>query len=205
MMAKHLPRWSWWVVGIAFIAAIAAAVIFFVRAVRPSLPPGLVEKRDAVARLLEDGSRIADVDIKPLVALEAKKDFTGAVALMEQALAANARQEELNASLTAVSQDLAKLSVGVEPDAIGAKAVEAFGILAKLAEAERKFYADRRRLYEMTRDYYRALMGRQQPPIPENLRLLVDAVNADQESAKTLHGQFAAAIKAFDEAVGRLR
>ena len=199
---KKLPNWAWWAIGIAVIIAVAAIVVATVRNRGPVLPPGLVEKRNAVAKIFDEASRVEDVDIRPLVKLEAQKDYRGAAALMGTALAANASLAGLNESLVTVSAELAKLAVGVEPDPLGAKAVEAFGLLRELAQAEKKFYDDRRRLYETTRDYYAGLAAKKSLPIPENLRAAVEIVSADLERAKNIHQQFSAAMRAFDEAVG---
>ncbi len=198
---KRFPIWAWWVAGIIAVAALAGGIIFIVRNSGPSLPPGLVEKRAEASRLLEEASRIEDVDVKPLITLEAKKDFAGAVALMDSALAVNSRQEQLNGALVSVSDELAKIAVGVEPDDAGAKAVEAFSILAQLAEAEKKFFTDRRALYEAGRDYYRALAAKKKPSLSNELAALVETITSDLTKAKELHQRFSTAAKAFDEAL----
>ena len=200
-LTKKIPFWLWWTIGLAAVASAAALAVWLAVGRGPMLPPGLAEKREQVAKLLEEASRIEDVDVKPLAALEAKRDFKGAAALMESALAANAEQERLNASLLTVSNELTRLALAVEPDEVGARAVEAFGVLAELAKAEQKFFADRRELYEVTRGYYADLAVRKKPPIPADLQTLVETVNADLEIAKGLHRDFAAATKAFDEAL----
>lgn len=200
-MAKRLPLWAWWVIGLVIIVALAVAAVWLVGGRGLTLPPGLTEKREQVAKLLDEASRIEDVDIKPLLALEEKKDFKGAVALMEQALGVNALQEELNATLVGLADELARLALVVEPDELGTKAIEAFGALAELAEAEQKFFSDRKLLYETTRGYYADLAAKKRPPIPADLTTLVDTVNADLEKAKGLHRDFAASARAFDEAV----
>lgn len=161
----------------------------------------MVEKRAEASRLLEEASRIEDVDVKPLVTLEAKKDYAGAVALMDAALAVSSRQEQLNAALVSVSDELARIAVGVEPDDAGAKAVEAFSILAQLAEAEKKFFADRRLLYESGRDYYRALAAKKKPSLSRELAVLAETITVDLAKAKELHQRFSEATKAFDEAL----
>ncbi len=196
---RKFPRWAWWLVGIIAVVAIAAGIIFIVRNAGPSLPSGLVEKRAEAARLLEEASRIEDVDMKPLVTLEAKKDYAGAVALMDAALAVNNRQEQLNGALVTVSDELAKLAVGVEPDGAGEKAVEAFSILAQLAEAEKEFFTDRRALYEAGRGYYAALAAKKKPPLSAGLAALAETITADLAKAKELHQHFSAAARAFDE------
>lgn len=200
-LIQKLPRTTWWLAGILLLALVVLAAVWFIRSGRPSLPPGLVEKREGVTRILAERERTPDVDIKPLIELEARRNFKGAGALMEQALAANARQEELNAALVKASEELATLAVGVEPDELGAKAIGAFGALARLAEAERRYYQDRRILYELTRGYYADLATGLAPPVPDRLADLVDTVNADLEKAKTAHDEFAAAISAFDQAI----
>lgn len=198
---RRIPLWAWWVVGPAVIVGIAAGVVIAVSNPAPLLPPGLVEKREAVSRLLEEQKHLEDTDIKPLVELEAKKDYRGASALMEKALAANAEHERLAGDLAAVSGELARLAIAVRPDAVGAKAVSAFQSLVELARAEKKFYASRRQLYEVTRNYYADLEAKKAPPVPDGLAGLVEAVNADLEKARELNRQFAAAVQAFDEAV----
>lgn len=197
---KQFPRWALWAIGALALILAVLVIAWFIRSGRPSLPPGLVEKREEVGRILAERERLSDVNVKPLVELEARRDFKGAAALMDQALGANARQEELNASLATVSNELAKLAVGVRPDAVGERAVAAFGALRRLAEAERRYYQDRRALYEMTRGYYSDLATGLKPPIPDRLPELVDAVNADLEKAKAVHAEFASAVSAFDQA-----
>lgn len=196
--ARRVPIWLWWIIGGAVIIAIAAGVVMFVRSVRPNMPPGLAEKRREVARILDESGRIADVDVRPLAELESKKNYRGAAALMEQALAANSAKATATASLLGVSSELVKMAIQVRPDIVGAKAVEAFGFLAQLAGAEKKFYEDRRALYEMTRDYYAGLAAKKIVPIPENMRAAVDAVNGDLEKTRELNAKFNAAVKEFD-------
>ncbi len=198
-LPRRLSVWVWWLAGIIIVAAIAGGIIFIVRNAGPSLPPGLAEKRAEAARLLEEASRIEDVDMKPLVTLEAKKDYAAAVALMDFALAANSRQEQLNGALVTVSDELAKLAVGVEPDDAGAKAVEAFSILAQFAAAERKFFSNRQLLYASGRDYYAALAAKKKPSLSGELAALTETITADLAKAKDLHQRFSAAAKAFDE------
>ena len=200
-IARRLPLWLWWFIGLAAIAAIVAGVIFVQRLNSPRLPAGLAELREHVAKILEESGRIEDVDIKPLVDLEVKKDYAGAVALMDKALAANASLEAVAESLAEASAGLTKLAVQVKPDDIATKAIEAFGALDKLAQAEKKFYEDRRMLYEVTRSYYADLAAKKSPAIPENLPSLVETVNADLKRAEELRETFSTAIKAFDEAV----
>lgn len=196
--ARRVPIWLWWIIGGAVIIAIAAGVVIFVRSVRPNMPPGLAEKRREVARILDESGRIADVDVRPLAELESKKNYRGAAALMEQALAANSAKATATASLLGVSNELVKMAIQVRPDIVGAKAVEAFGFLAQLAGAEKKFYEDRRALYEMTRDYYADLAAKKTVPIPENMRAAVDTVNGDLEKTRELNAKFNAAVKEFD-------
>lgn len=200
---RKVPLWLWWVAAIVFIAGAAVAAILLIKGGRPVLPSGLAERRAEVARILEEAARTEDVDIRPLVTLEAEKKFEGAMALMDQALVVNDRYAVLNASLFRTSDELTRLALGVRPDEIGAKAVEAFGFLAQLAQAEKKFYESRRQVYEMTRNYYADLAAKRQPAIPENLASLVEAVNADLARAKDLQSRFSAAIRAFDEAASR--
>lgn len=204
-ITRKLPLWAWWVVGLAVIIGIAAGVVIAVSNPAPLLPPGLAEKREAVAKLRDEASRFKDVDIKPLVELEAKKDYRGAVALMEQALAANAEYELVVGELSAVSEELSVLAIQVEPDVVGAKAITAFETLVQLAQAEKKFYENRRRLYEITRSYYLDLEIGKRPAVPDGLAELVEAVNADLEKARQLNRQFAAAVRAFDEAIAGAR
>lgn len=200
---RKFPLWVWWVVGLAVIVGIAAGVVVAISNPVPFLPLGLVEKREAVAKLRESQQRLEDVDIKPLVELEAKKDYRGAVELMDEALAANAGQERLVGELTAVSAELAGLALRVEPDAAGAKAIAAFETLTQLVRAEQKFYENRRKLYEITRNYYADLEAKKNPSVPADLQVLVNAVNADFGKARELGLQFAAAVQAFDEAIRR--
>lgn len=201
--ARRAPIWLWWIIGGVMIIAIAAGAVMFVRSVRPSMPPGLAEKRSEVARILDESGRIADVDIRPLAELESKKNYRGAVTLMEQALAANSAKATASASLLGVSSELVKLAIQVRPDIVGAKAVEAFGFLAQLAGAEKKFYEDRRLLYEMTRDYYAGLAAKKAVPIPENMLAAVDMVNSDLEKTRELNAKFNAAVKEFDALAAR--
>ena len=200
-LSQRLPTWSWWIVGIIIIAALAAAAVFMVKNPGPRLPPGLVEKRAEVAGILDAASRIEDVDLKPLVGLEERKDFKSAAALMEQALAVNARQEQLNASLLTASEELTRLAVGITPDTVGTKAVEAFSILKQLAETEHDFFTGRHFLYEATQKYYADLSAKKRPTVPANMKTLVDTVNAQFAKAKELHQRFTNAVKAFDEAI----
>lgn len=199
--SRRFPIWAWWVIGLVLIAAISAGIVFLARKKAPYLPPDLVEKRVAIGRILDDINKIEDVDIKPLVELENKKDYKGAVELMDRALEKNGAYEYLNSSLVSVSEELTKLSLQIKPDDVGAKAIEAFGLLAKLAQAEKKFYESRRALYEVTKSYYGDLAIKKNPSIPENLGRLVAAVSEDLKTAKELQNQFAAAVKAFDEVV----
>ncbi len=198
---RNFPSWIWWVIGIVVIAAIAAAAVLMARNPGPRLPPGLVEKRAEVVAILDEAARIEDVDLQPLVGLEAKKDFKSSVALMEQALVVNERQERLNASLLAASEELTQIAVGITPDTIGAKAVEAFSILKQLAQTERDFFTGRKFLYETTRNYYADLAAKKRPAVPANLKTLVDTVNAQFAKAKELHRRFTEAVAAFDEAI----
>ncbi len=200
---KKLPLWAWWAVGIAVIIAVAAGAVLLVanKKKTPELPPGLVERRDAAVKVLEEMNKIEDVDLKPLVDLETKKDYRGAVDLMTKALNQNSAYENVTASLIVLGNDLSKLSAEVKPDDVGVKAVEAFSALAKLAEAEKKYYQDRRALYEITKNYYSELDAQKKPPIPENLRVIIDAVNADFQAVKDLNQQFAAAVRSFDDAI----
>lgn len=185
------------------LAALAVAVIFLNRASSPTLPPGLVEKREAVGRILDDLSKRQDVDILPLAELEAKKDYSGAIALMERALLANSAFEANVSSLAAAGTELAALTAAVTSEDIAAQAREAFGLLVAFIQAEKKFYEDRRRLYEVTRQYYSDLAVKKKPPIPEGLSALVDTVNADFAAAQELRRQFAGALKAFDDAAAQ--
>ena len=200
-ITRRLPLWLWWIIGIAVIGAVSAGAVFFIRSSRPSIPPGLVEKREEISRLLEESGRIGDVDIRPLAEMESKKDYSGVAALMERALESNAEHEKLSQTLVKASDELANTSVRVMPDTIGTKAITAFGVLSRLAQAEKKFYANRRLLYEMTRDYYADLAAKKNPTLPDNLRALVLKVNADLDEARALHQQFASAIKIFDKSI----
>lgn len=200
--SRRLPLWAWWVVGIAVIIGIAGGVVVAIWNPTPILPSGLAEKREAVTLLLERQRRLEDTDIKPLVLLESKQDYRGAVALMETALAANGKQEELAGTLAVMGEELARLAVLVKPDAAGAKAMAAFSTLTELAQTEKKFYGNRRRLYEITRNYYADLEAKKTPPVPGDLEALVASVNADLEKAQQLSRQFASAVQAFDEALG---
>lgn len=196
------PKWLWWMLGVGIAVALAAAALAILRLTRPAIPPGLVEMREATAQILDEQARIEDVDIRPLVDLEAKKDYGNATSLLDRALESNSKREALAASLVSVSGGLAKLAIQVKPDAIGTKAIAAFRILANLAETEKQFYADRRVLYEVTRRYYADLTAKKSPPIPENLRSLVQQVTLDMEKVNALHREFALAIAAFDEEFG---
>lgn len=198
---KKLAPWAWWTIGLAAIAAVAGGAAYFVSNQKPALPPGLVELREAVAKIIEQSAKLEDIDVTPLAELEAKKEYEAAVRLMEEALRANAAAEAFTASLVEASENLAKLSVEIKSEAVATKAIDAFGILAKLASAEAEFYADRRRLYEITRDYYADLAAKKNPAIPEGLEALADEVNADLEKARGLHQEFASALAVFDEAM----
>ena len=199
--ARRVPLWLWWLIGLGVIAAVSAGVVFFMRSSRPSIPPGLVEKREEISRLLEESGRIGDVDIRPLAEMESKKDYNGVAALMERALESNAEHERLSQTLTSSSSEPANRSVRVMADTIGTKAITAFRILSELAKAEKKFYENRRLLYVMTRDYYADLAAKKSPPLPDDLRSLVLEVNSDLDEARALHQQFASAIKVFDESI----
>lgn len=199
--SRRLPLWAWWIIGVAVIAAIAVAAVFAVKSSGPRLPPGLTEKRADAARILDEASRIEDVDLGPLTALEAKKDFRGAAALLDTALAVSERQERLNASLISVSEELSRLAVGVTPDTIGTKAVEAFGMLKQLAESERKFFTERRVLFEAARSYYADLAEKKKPAVPANFKALADGVNSAYAKVRELYQRFADAARAFDEAI----
>ena len=190
----------WWLAAVVVIGVVAAAIIFFIKPSQPTVPPGLVEQREAISRILDDANKIADIDIRPLAELEAKRNYRGAVSLLEQALAVNTAYEANVASLLTASNELAALASGVKPDALAVKARDAFGVLTKFAEAEKKFYGDRRALYEVTWSYYVDLAAKKKPAIPEGLQALVDAVNADLQQARELRQQFASALQAFDEA-----
>ncbi len=198
-----LPDWAWWAIGIGIIVAVTAGVVLLVRSSRPQLPLELVQKRETVGKILEEMSRVSDVDVKPLEELEGKKDYRGAVRLMDEALKVNLAYENLSDMLLKASSDLTRLALQIKPDDLGTKAVEAFGSLASLAEVEKRFYQNRRNLYEMTRSYYADLEAEKNPLIPENLNLLVQAVNSDFSKARELEGKFAAAVKAFDDAASK--
>ena len=200
---KRFLDWRWWLLGIAVLAVFAIAIIFLNRASSPTLPPGFAEKREAVSRILDVLGKRQDVDIRPLAELEAEKDYSGAVALVERALSANALYEADVSSLAAASTELAALTVAVKSEDIIAKARQAFGLLVAFVQAEKKFYEDRRRLYEVTRQYYSDLALKKKPPVPEGLPAMVDTVNADFASAQELRRQFAGALKTFDDAVAQ--
>jgi len=200
---RRFPAWLWWSIAIGCVIAIAAAVAYFVSSYQPRLPPGLAEKRREAVSLLEESGRIEDVDIRALQELEAAKAYADAVVLLERALAANASREQLSVRLVTVSEELSRLALVIEPDSIGAKAIEAFGLLTKLAEAEYAFYDGRRELYEVTRDYYLELAAERTVPFPRQLAEQVEAVNADFERTQELRKQFSSAISAFDVAVQR--
>lgn len=201
--ARRFPVWAWWVAGLAVIIGIAAGVVLAISNPAPFLPPGLAEKREAVAKLRGEASRLEDVDVKPLVDLETRKDYRGAAALMGRALEVNVEHERLVGQLTVASEELAGLALRVEPDAAGAKAITAFETLVRLVQAEKKFYENRRRLYEITRNYYADLAIKKNPSVLDGLAGLVDSVNADLEKAQQLSVEFAAAARAFDEAAQR--
>jgi len=168
------------------------------------VPPGLVELRENVAKIIEDSERISDVDIRPLAELEARKDYSGAVALVDRAIAQNSLRQSLAASLLSAATELLELGVEVRPDAAGTEAITAFSILVKLAQTEKRYYDRRHRLYETTRGYYADLTAKKNPPIPPALEPLVEEVNAEFKRVKSLRTEFAAAIRAFDAtAAGR--
>lgn len=198
--AHKKSKWLWWVIGILIIIAVSAGVVFFIGKNKVSIPPGLVEKRKDLAKVFEQISGVQDVDIRPLLDMESKKDYKGAVELMTQALQRNAEYEKLNASLVSVSDELNQLSTGVKPSDLGAKATSAFSDLVKLVQAEKKFYEDRRTLYELTKSYYTDLEAKKNPSIPAELQAVVQAVNADLASARDLSQKFTASVKAFDDA-----
>lgn len=198
---RRMPMWAWVAAGIAVAIALAVSAIFIVRTSGPRLPPGLAEKRAEAAKILDELGRIEDVDLRPLTELEAKKNYQGAAALVGQALAVNDRQEALNAALVSTSEELARLAVGVHPDEVGTKAVEAFSILVKLAEAERKYFTDRKLFYRLARDYYAAFASGEKPLAPKDFASLADAVEADFARVRDLHRNFTAAVRVFDEVV----
>jgi hypothetical protein len=195
---RKIPLWLWWIVGLAILVALVLFGVSTFRTRQPTIPPGLVEKRQEVGEILLRSADADDIDIRPLVELESKKEYGAAVSLMDRALAANAIKKELNASLVTVAGELAGLAVQVKPDDAGAKAVEAFSLLQQFAESDRMYYHDRETLYQMTHDYYSALLAKQSPPIPDNLGGVVETVNADLAKTNTLNEQFASAIQAFD-------
>ena len=192
-----------WLAAALVILVLVVAAFFLLRSKHPSIPPGLVEKRQAVSDILKQSNGTEDVDIRPLVDLEAKKNYGGAVALMERAISENQVHHDLASSLVGVAGELSRLAVQVKPDDVGAKAVGAFSLLTKFAEANRTFYEDRGELYHMTRDYYAGLAAKKSPAIPDTLRHIVDTVTKDRAAASTLNQQFASAIKAFDAMVGK--
>ena len=196
---RRLPAWVWWLLAIAAIAGLA--VIFVIRTFGPSLPPGLVERREAVGRILDNLNKIQDVDIRPLAELETKKEYANAVSLVERALSANSAYEAEVSSLVEASRGLTTLAAAISSAGIAVKARDAFALLTKFAEAEKKFYEDRRSLYQITRSYYADLAAKKKAPIPEGLPAMVDTVNADFAQAQEIRRQFAAALKAFDDAV----
>ena len=189
-------------------ALLAAAIggglaYYFLRPIRPFIPPQFLERRAAVTKALEELERIKDVDIQPLTELEAKSDYEGAVTLMARALTANRAYENVMATLILVGDELGTLALAVKPDSLGEKAIEAFSSLSRFAEAERRYYQDRRALYEKTENYYAGRAAGEPAAVPEHLADLVERVNADLEEAERLKHDFKAAIKAFDEAMQR--
>lgn len=196
--SQKFPLWAWWIVGIAVIVSIAVGAIYLTRSKTPVLPPGLAEKRQTVSDIFTEANAVKDVDIKPLVEFENKKDYKAAVELMDRAVSANQQFEDLSARLVTVSDELTKLAVRVEPETVGTKAIEAFGILAQLAQSEKDFYVNRRKLYEITKTYYADLASKKNPAIPGDLQTLVETVNASLAKVQTLHAQFATAVQTFD-------
>lgn len=199
---KRFPSWLWWTIGIGFVITIAAAVAYLVSSRQPRFPPGLTEQRREAVALLEEITRAEDVDVRDLERLEGVRDYAGAVTLLERALTANATHEQRSVRLVQLGDELSRLALAVEPDGIGTRAVEAFGLLAKLAEAEYAFSSDRRELYEVTRDYYLELTAEHEAPFPRNLAEMVEVVNADFERREELRSEFSAAIAAFDALAG---
>ena len=195
-------NWKWIIVVAALLLLVVGIIIFVVNRPKPQLPSGLVDQRKAALDILAQADEIKDVDIRPLVELEAKKEYAGAVALIENAITANHAYRNLNASLLGVAAGLSQLAPQVQPDAIGAKAVQAFNLLLKFAAAEKKYYDDREIVYQMTHDYYAELAAKKSPPIPENLKTLVDTVTTDSALRKEAEDQFASALQAFDSAAG---
>lgn len=195
---RKIPLWLWWIVALAILLGIVWFGISAFRSREPIIPPGLVEKRQEVGEILRRSADADDIDIRPLVELESKKQYGAAVSLMDRALAANAIKKEMNASLVSVAEELSRLAMQVRPDDAGAKAVEAFGLLQQFVESDRAYYRDRETLYQMTRDYYEALLAKQNPSIPENLASVVETVNADLAKTNALNEQFASALQAFD-------
>lgn len=197
------PRARLWAAIVVALALLLGAGMFYAtKREHPVIPPGLVEKRAATAKILDQSNAAEDIDIKPLVDLEAKKDYAGAVLLMTRALAANQIHGEFTAALAITADDLTKLATQVKPDSIGAQAVDAFGLLVKFAAADKKYYADRHMLYQMTYDYYSELAAKKSPPIPDNLKDVVNTVTTDLAAVNDLRNQFVIAIKAFDAAAG---
>lgn len=188
-----------------FFALLAAAIggglaYYFLRPIRPSIPPRFLERRAAVTKALEELERIKDVDIQPLTELEVKNDFKGAAALMARALVANRAYENVMATLILVGDELGTLALAVKPDSLGEKAIEAFSSLSRFAEAERRYYQNRRTLYETTENYYATRAAGEPAAVPENLAVLVDSVNADLKEAERLKRGFTDKIERFDEA-----
>lgn len=202
-LIRRFPVWLWALILLLFAALVIFILVPLFHSNSPSIPPGLVEKRQEVGTILQRSAEADDIDIRSIVELENSKKYAEAVTLMERAIAANAMKKDLNASLVSAADELSRLAVQVKPDDAGSKAIEAFSLLQQFAAADKQYYRDRETLYQMTRDYYAALLAKQHPPIPETLQGVVNAVNTDLAKANDLNKQFAAAIVAFDAMVAK--
>lgn len=201
---RRFPVWVWVILLLLVGLLVILIFVFPFWSHAPTIPSGLVEKRLEVGSILQRSADADDIDIRVIVELENEKKYAEAVNLMERAITANTIKKDLNSSLVSAASELSRLATQVRPTDLAKKAIEAFALLEQFADADKQYYRDRETLYKMTKDYYAALLAKQNPPIPETLRDVVDAVNNDLKKANELNAQFAAAIGAFDAlAVGK--
>lgn len=198
-LPPHLSRkWIWWSLGIAVLIIAVAVGIWLVRTAKPSIPEGLAAHRADATRIIAEGNAIQDVDLRPLSAMELSKDYAGAIRLLDDALAVNAKQVEKNAELVQTSSALKDLTAGVRPAAVGDKAKEAFGLLDELARSQRTYLEARRALFEAAKIYYADLGAKKQVGVPEELNTLAATVTADLQKTLELAGKFQKAMQEFD-------
>lgn len=191
-------KWLWWSLAIALLAVAIAIGIWLVQTARPSIPPGLADRRAEATRIIAEGNAITDTDLRPLSGFELSKNYAGAIGLLDEAIRVNGTQAAKNAELARVSGELKDLSVEVKPAAVGDKAKTAFGLLDELARSQETYLAARKQLFEAAKAYYADLAAKKQVGVPAELNALAAAVTADLQKSVDLTGKFQKAIQEFD-------